>query len=154
MSRNMCILHGFVGKDAELKKTTTDTEYARFSLATTESWKDKQGNKQSKTEWHQIVVWGAKAKVAADHFKKGTELDIMGKIEYQQVEDKDSGKKITYTTIKLIDFDFCGKRGDNGGYSERPEPEQSGYQKDENTDSDNSGESSGGSSSTEDDIPF
>ena len=147
MGMNKVTLHGFVGKDAELKTTPGGKSYCKFSLATTEQWKDPQGEKQSKTEWHQIVCWGKAGENAAKYIKKGAELIIEGKIEYQDVLDKDdSSKKFRFTTIKMSTFDFCGKRGDNSGGSSSPDPEPSGR--------DAYDSSSNESSSSDDDIPF
>ena len=149
MGMNRIFLHGFVGKDAELKTASGEKSYCRFSLATTETWKNPAGEKQSKTEWHQIIAWGKKGENAAKFIKKGMELFVDGKVEYQDVADKDdSSKKYRFTSIKMENFDFCGKRGDNGG-SYAPDPEPTGR---DAMDSDNNG----GSGSTDDDqdIPF
>jgi single-strand DNA-binding protein len=128
MGMNKCTLHGHVGKDPELKKTSANKSFCRFSLATTETWKDQSGEKKSKTEWHQIVAWGKQAESIVKFVKKGQEIIVNGKIEYQTVEDKnDSSKKVTFTSIKLIDFDFCGKKDGNSGGGSYPEPEESGY---------------------------
>jgi single-strand DNA-binding protein len=148
MGMNKCTLHGHVGKDPELKKTSADKPFCRFSLATTETWKDQSGEKKSKTEWHQVVAWGKQAEAIAKFVKKGQEIIVNGKIEYQTVEDKnDSSKKVTFTSIKLIDFDFCGKKDGNSG-SGYPEPEESGYS------GGGSSDSGAGDSSVDDDIPF
>lgn len=145
MGMNKISLHGHVGKDPELKTTKDNNPFCRFSLATTESWKDKSGEKKSKTEWHQIVAWGKQAEAISKYVVKGQELIVEGKVEYQTVEDKnDSSKKVTYTSIKLLNFDFCGKKADSGGSgSARPDPEPSGYTPDSDSDS-----------SIDEDIPF
>jgi single-strand DNA-binding protein len=154
MATNMIFLHGFVGKDAELKTTTNNKPMARFSLATTETWKDQQGVKQSKTEWHQIVVWGTKAESVAKIIRKGQELLVKGKLEYN--EDKE--KKITYAFIKLIDFDFCGKRGDSGNSNHTPDPEFSGREDNREFSPEDDGFPASAPSSSagsfDDDVPF
>jgi len=151
MGMNRVLLHGYVGKDAELKTTSGGKSYCKFSLATTETWKDPGGEKQSKTEWHQIVAWGKKGENASKFIKKGMELFVEGKVEYQDVPDKDdSSKKFRFTTIKLENFDFCGKRGDTGG-SYAPDPEPSGR---DTMDSDTNGGGDTTASSYDDDIPF
>jgi single-strand DNA-binding protein len=150
MGMNEVKLHGFVGKDAELKVTSGGKKYCRFSLATTETWKNPDGEKQSKTEWHQIICWGAKGENASKYIKKGKELLITGKIEY--TEDKDDKTK-KWTTIKMTEFDFCGKLGDTSSSYEH-EPEPTGY---ESRDEAGGVETdSGTSNGTEDDgdIPF
>jgi single-strand DNA-binding protein len=152
MGMNKCQLHGHVGKDPELKTTTAGMPFCRFSLATTENWKDKNGEKKSKTEWHQIVAWGKQAETIAKLVGKGKEIIVIGKIEYQTV-DKD-GHKTTYTSIKLSEFDFCGKKGDGNDSYGMPDPEPSGYIPD--GDSSDDVPSSGGSTASFDDsdIPF
>lgn len=148
MSTNKCYLHGFVGKDPEFKTLPDGNSLARFSIATTENWKNKAGEKQSKTEWHNIAAWGKQAETVQKFVKKGQELLIEGKIEYTQNKDT----KVWYTNIRLIVFDFCGKKGEGtGGYS-TPDPEYSGP--------DNSGSTSfepsmgEGTPAPDDDIPF
>lgn len=146
MSMNECRLHGFVGKDAELKETGAGKKYCVFSLATTENWKDPQGEKQSKTEWHNVIAWGKPGENAAKMIKKGTELIVCGKIEYQP--DKEN-PKVKFTSIKMVSFDFCGKRGDTGG-NNYPEPEPSGRDAGDYESDNGTGEATG----TEDEIPF
>jgi single-strand DNA-binding protein len=155
---NKATLHGYVGRDPELKMTQGGVAFARFSFATTEVWKDKEGNKQSKTEWHQIVAWGPLAERAEKNIKKGQELLIEGKIEYQQVPDKDNPeKKVTFTNIKMSNFDFCGKKDGNSGNS-RPDPDpgrDANYSGHDNSgDDDYTPPASSSSSSYDDDIPF
>lgn len=111
MTLNKVMLHGNLGKDPELKMTTGGVAFCRFSLATTETWLDNNKQKQQKTEWHSIISWGKVAERANQHLRKGKEILLEGKIEYQTVPDKDNPqKKITFTNIKMLNFDFCGKR--------------------------------------------
>jgi len=122
---NLVILHGHVGKVPEEKVTTSGAKFARFSFATTETWKDStSGEKKTKTEWHQIVAWGAMAdRVIKGIDKKGKELNIFGKIEYTQKDDpNNAGKKLNFTNIKLTSFEYCGKRDENSSYS-APDPD-------------------------------
>lgn len=154
MGTNVVFLHGHVGRDPEFKKTSGDKPFCRFPFATTETWKDNSGNKQSKTEWHQVVAWGPLAERISKNIKKGQELLINGKIEYQVVPDKDNpDKKITFTNIKMNNFDFCGKKDNNG----RPEPEYTGPDSggNNNDDVDEPGDlSTLSTSNSDDDIPF
>lgn len=114
-------LHGHVGADPKDKATTTGNKFARFSFATTETWKDKAtGEKRSKTEWHQIVAWGSWADRVLKNVKKGQELLVTGKIEY--IADKEH-PGVTYCNIKLSNFEFCGKKKDSANRSEMPEPD-------------------------------
>lgn len=152
MGMNKWTGHGHVGKDPELKTKEGGTALCRFSFATTETWLDKDKKKQSRTEWHQIVCWGALAERAAKFITKGKELLIEGKIEYQQVDDKNNpGKKITFTNIKMINFDFCGKN-DNSNY--RPDPEEPGYIPADNSSDDTCAPSGSNGAYDDSDIPF
>ena len=156
MSMNECKLHGYLGRDPELKATPGGATLCRFSVATTENWKDKDGNKKSKTEWHNIVAWNKQAESIEKFFKKGSEILLTGKIEYTQADNPaDSTKKITYTHIRLISFEFCGKKNDGGSSSHEPDPEQTGYTESDNNGSSDSQTSIGTTSNyDESDIPF
>jgi single-strand DNA-binding protein len=124
MSLNLNILHGFVGKDAELKMTPNGMALLSFSLATTETWKTKEGEKKEKTQWHQIKVWGKQAEGLEPYIKKGIELIVIGKTEYTEAPDKDNpSKKVYFTNIIADKVDFCGKRGDSSSHRESPDPE-------------------------------
>ena len=103
---NKAILIGNVGKEPELKKVS-DTSYCTFSLATSESSKDKNGEWQTKTEWHNIVVWRNTADYAAKNVKKGNQVFVEGKIRTRNYEDN-AGKKVYVTeivadTIRLLE---------------------------------------------------
>lgn len=122
---NKWIGKGFVGRDPELKMTPNGQALCRFSIATTERWV-KDGEKKEKTEWHNIVAWGKQAEAIEKYVRKGQELLIEGKIEYNTYADKDNPDKKLYSThIRLDRFEFCGKSNDGG--SSRPDPEPSGY---------------------------
>lgn len=153
MSMNKCYLHGNVGQDPQSKTLPDGKMLCRFSIATTETWKNQAGEKQSKTEWHNIAAWGKQAEAISKFVKKGSELLIEGKIEYTQ--DKDDPKK-KYTNIRLITFNFCGKKGSGGGST--PDPEYSGpeYGSDSQTPDMDEPNASSPAPSTfpDDDIPF
>lgn len=144
MSTNKVFIHGYIGGEIKSKDVNGKT-MAYFSVATSESWKDKDGNKKERTDWHNIIAWGPKADLAMKHLGKGREIVIVGKIKYNEYEDKDSHNKHRYTGIEVIDFDFCGKSGGSGSPHEPPMDE-----------SDNHGgsDNNGGSDSFEDEIPF
>ena len=149
MAFNKVMLHGNLGKDPELKTTTAGKSYCRFSMATTEKWKDANGTQQSKTEWHNCVCWGKRGEALANHFKKGSPIIVFGKIEYTEGTKNVNGTdiKIMYTQIRVDEWDFAGKN-EGGGYS-TPEPTPSGYQEDNYSGSDNNG-----GASLDDDVPF
>jgi single-strand DNA-binding protein len=85
---NKAQLIGFLGGDPEIRYTTDQKAIAKFSLATTDSWKDKDGKKQEKTEWHNIVIYGKLGEIAGQHLKKGSLVFLEGSIKYRSW-DKD-----------------------------------------------------------------
>ena len=97
---NKVILIGRLGKDPELKYTAESKAYAQFSLATSERWKDKEGNKQEKTEWHKIITWGKLAELMGEYLKKGSQVYLEGKLQTRSWE-KDDEKR--YTTQVVVD---------------------------------------------------
>lgn len=95
MSLNKVILIGNVGKDPEVKYIDQDVPYARFTLATSETYTKKNGEKVESTEWHNIVLWRGLAKVAEQYVKKGSKLYIEGKITHRQYEQNGVTKYLT-----------------------------------------------------------
>ncbi len=120
---NKVILVGTAGKDPELKMTTAGQPLARFSLATSEKWKDAQGNKKEKTEWHNIVIWGKLAEVAEKYVKKGMKLMLEGKIEYQEYTDSNGVKKHS-TSIRCENMEMLS-RVEGGEEQKAPSPSKS-----------------------------
>jgi single-strand DNA-binding protein len=102
-SFNKVMLIGNLGRDPELKATPSGQVLARFSVATTETWKNTQGEKQSKTEWHNIVVWGKQAEIADKFLRKGKQVLIEGKIQYREYTDQ-AGVKKTSCEIRCDNF--------------------------------------------------
>ncbi len=117
MSVNKAILLGFLGKDPELKYTTSGTAVCNFSVATSESWKDADGAKQESTTWHNIVAWGKQGEVIKEYFTKGQQIYLEGGIVNRSYEDKDGNKKYI-SEIKLQNFSFVGSKSDNEGGQE------------------------------------
>lgn len=111
-SVNMVILLGNVGADPEVRSTPGGQQVATISLATSRQWKDKSGEKQEKTEWHRLVVWGTLAEIVEKYVKKGTQLHVVGSVEYRQWDDKDGNKRYS-TEINVRDLSLLG--GGNGG---------------------------------------
>lgn len=114
---NKVILIGNLGKDPEVRTLESGRKVANFSLATTESYKDKDGNKKDATEWHNIVFWGPVVEVIEKYLKKGSSICIEGKIKTRSYEDKDKNKKYI-TEIFGDKMLMLGKK--EGGTSERP----------------------------------
>jgi len=108
-SVNKVILIGNLGKDPELKYTPGGQAVTNFSMATTERWRDKDGNNQDKTEWHNIVLWGRQAEIAKEYLAKGRQVYIEGRIQTRSWDDKDGNKRYT-TEIVGQRMQFLGTR--------------------------------------------
>ncbi|MCP4712739.1 MAG: single-stranded DNA-binding protein [Planctomycetes bacterium] len=119
---NKAILIGNLGKDPELRYTPGGQAVASFSLATGEKWRDKDGNMQDRTEWHNIVVWGRMAENAKEYLAKGRPVYIEGRIQTRSWDDKDGNKRYT-TEIVAQRLQFLGSRGDQGSAPGAPAPE-------------------------------
>ena len=104
---NRVTLHGFTGKDPEIKTFENGKKVAKFSLATQSYQKDKDGNKI--TDWHNLVFWEKKAELCEKYVKKGSELIVEGEISYRDYTDKDGVKKY-FTEIICNSLEFCGKK--------------------------------------------
>lgn len=113
-SLNKVILIGNVGRDPELKMTPGGQALARFSLATSETWKTPQGEKKEKTEWHRIVVWGKQAEIAEKYLRKGKQIMVEGRIQYGEYTDQ-AGVKKTTCDIRCDNFVMLGRMEDGGG---------------------------------------
>ncbi|MEC8853665.1 MAG: single-stranded DNA-binding protein [Bacteroidota bacterium] len=115
---NKVILIGNLGKDPEVRYLDSGVAVANFSLATTENYKNKEGERVSQTEWHNIVLWRGLAEVAEKWLKKGSSVYIEGKIRHRKWEDKEGNTR--YTTEILGDnMTMLGKKDDNS--SDAPE---------------------------------
>jgi single-strand DNA-binding protein len=94
-SVNKVILVGNLGRDAELRYTPGGAPVATLNLATTEVWNDKAGQRQEKTEWHRVVLWGKTAESLSEYLVKGKQLYIEGRLQTRQWDDKDGNKRYT-----------------------------------------------------------
>lgn len=108
MSVNKVILVGRLGKDPEVRYMSNSEAVANFSLATSEQWKDKAGEKQEKTEWHNCVIYQRGAEVLGEYCKKGAQLYVEGKLQTRKWQDKDTGKDRYTTEIIVRDFKMLG----------------------------------------------
>jgi len=122
---NRILLHGFSGKDPEIKTLESGKKIAKFTFATSESYKDSQGNKQTSTEWHNIIVWDKLADLCEKYVKKGSELILEGKITYRDYTDKEGVKKY-FTEIVCNGIEFCGSKKDS---ETKTDDKQGEYQK-------------------------
>ncbi len=109
-SVNKAILIGNLGSDPELRYTASGTAVASFNIATTERYKDKNGEKQERTEWHTIVCWARLGELANEYLKKGRSVYIEGRIQTRNYEDKDGIKRYK-TEIVCQQMQFLGGRG-------------------------------------------
>ncbi len=114
-SVNKVILVGNLGKDPEVKYTPSGVPVAKFSLATNERYKDKAGEWQDRTEWHNIVAWQRLAEIIGEYVKKGSKIYIEGRLQTSSWEDKQSGEKKYRTEIVASDLVLLGGRGEGGG---------------------------------------
>jgi single-strand DNA-binding protein len=111
MSVNKVILVGRLGRDPETRFTGGGQAVANFSVATDETYKDKNGERQKRTEWHKIVVWGKQAEIAQQYLKKGSLIFVEGRIQSREWQDKE-GQKRTSFEIVATNFRMLGGRGD------------------------------------------
>ena len=115
-SVNKVILVGNLGRDPEVRYMANGEAVCNFSIATTDSWKDKNGEKQERTEWHNIVMYRRLAEIAGEYLKKGAPVYLEGKLQTRKWQDKDG--KDRYTTEILADqMQMLGGRGEGGGQS-------------------------------------
>lgn len=139
---NKVILVGNLGRDPEVRTTPSGQPVTNFTLATSRRWKDREGNKQEKTEWHNIVVWGKQAETCGQYLSKGRQVFVEGRIATRSYDDKDGNKRYI-TEIVARDVRFLGggsgsgaSRGADSGFVAPP------------------GEGAGSGPADDDDIPF
>ena len=113
-SVNKVILLGNVGKDPEIKATSSGVPVATFSIATSERFKDKTGNWQDRTEWHNLVAYQRTAEIVRDYVKKGNKLYIEGRLQTSSWDDKTTGQKKYKTEIIVNDLSLLSGRGEGG----------------------------------------
>lgn len=121
---NKAILVGRLGRDPEVRHTASGTPVANFSLATDESWTDKNGERQRRTEWHQIVVWSRLAEICERYLRKGRLVFIEGQIQTREWEDRDGNRRRT-TEIVARNMQMLGSRSDEMGMGSGPQRQSS-----------------------------
>ncbi len=124
---NKVILVGRVGKDPEVKHTPSGTAVVSFSLATSETYKDKSGNKQEKTEWHNIVAWNKLAEIIGKYVEKGQQIYCEGKITTRKWQDQSGNDRYT-TEIVIHDMKMLGGKKDNKAQNSYTAPQPGGYE--------------------------
>src|SRR5690242_4149364 len=123
-SVNKVILVGNLGRDAELRYTPGGAAVATINMATTEVWNDKQGQRQEKTEWHRVVLWGKSAESLTEYLVKGKQIYVEGKLQTRQWDDKDGNKR--YTTEIRGDRVVLLGGGGGGGRGQSMERQEVG----------------------------
>ncbi|HLJ86851.1 MAG TPA: single-stranded DNA-binding protein [Candidatus Angelobacter sp.] len=153
-SVNKVILVGNLGKDPEVKYTPSGMAVAKFSLATNERFKDKGGEWQDRTEWHNIVAWQRLAEIVGEYVKKGSKIYLEGRLQTSSWEDKQSGEKKYRTEIVAQDLVLLGGRGEGGGDYEGRSSRGSSSSSSYDQRPSQSDEMSHSTEITDDDIPF
>lgn len=115
-SLNKAMVIGRLGADPDVRYTQSNTAVATMSVATTERYKDRNGELQENTEWHRIVAWGRLAEICQQYLKKGSLVYFEGPIQTREWEDKEGQKRYT-TEIKALNMQMLDSRGDSGGSS-------------------------------------
>ena len=115
-SVNRVFLVGNLGRDAEQRQTTSGSSVSNFSLATTDTWTDKSsGQRQERTEWHRVVVWGRQAESLQPYLTKGKQIFVEGRLQTREWNDRDGNKKYTTEVVANRITLLGGGRGDSGG---------------------------------------
>lgn len=147
MSVNKAILVGNLGKDPEIRFTGTGRAVCKFPLATTTSWNDNEGNRQERTEWHNVIVWGKQGENCGKFLSKGRQVFVEGEIRSRSYDDKDGNKRyITEIIAQNVRFlgGQGGGRGAGGGDPGFPDEPGPGI----------GGQGGGIAPTDDDDIPF
>jgi single-strand DNA-binding protein len=113
-SVNKVILLGNLGKDPEVKYTPSGTPVAKLTVATNDRYKDKEGQWQDRTEWHNVVLWQRLAEIAGEYLKKGSKVYIEGKLQTRSWEDKQTNQKKYMTEVVGNDIVLLSSRGEGG----------------------------------------
>jgi len=122
MSVNKAILVGRLGRDPETRYTSAGQAVCNFTLATDETYRDRAGERQKRTEWHRIVVWGKQAEIAQQYLRKGSLVFVEGRIQTRQWDDREGQKR---TTVEIVanNFRMLGGRSEGGSAASVPEAE-------------------------------
>ena len=114
-SVNKVILVGNLGKDPEVKYTPSGSAVAKFSIATSYRYKDKNEQWQEQTEWHNIVAWARLAEIAGEYLKKGSKVYVEGRLQTRSWDDKNTNQKRYMTEVVVNDLVLLGGRGESAG---------------------------------------
>lgn len=145
-SINKVILIGNLGRDPEVRYMPSGDAIANISVATTDTWKDKSGEKQESTEWHRVVFFGKTAEICGQYLKKGSPIYVEGSLRTRKYQDKDGQDKYI-TEIRGDRMQMLGGRGAGGGTADYEAPSESAPRG-------KPAQSGGGFDDLDDDIPF
>ena len=112
---NKVILIGNLGRDPEIRSTTSGMPVANLSIATNRKWKDRDGNPQEQTEWHRVVVFGRQAEIAGQYLSRGRQIYLEGRLQTRSWEDRQSGETKYSTEVVCENFQMLGRRDGGGG---------------------------------------
>lgn len=126
-SLNKVILIGNLGRDPEVRYMPNGEAVCNFSIATTDSWKDKQGQKQERTEWHNIVMYRRLAEIAGEYLRKGSAVYVEGRIQTRKWQDKNTGQDRYTTEIIADQMQMLGSRSGGGAAPMSGESQGGGY---------------------------
>jgi len=149
-SVNKVILVGNLGADPELRYTNTGTAVANLRIATNEQWTDKNGERQSRTEWHNIVAWGKLGEICGKYLKKGRSIYVEGRLQTRTWDDQSGQKRYTTEVVAQVMQMLGGRPGEGGSDASEPDtnwesrPHQSQPE----------GDVAVNSAATDDDLPF
>ena len=145
-SVNKVILLGNLGADPEVRYTNTGTAVANFRIATNDRWTDKNGAKQERTEWHNIVVWSKLAEICGKYLKKGSSVYVEGRLQTRSWDDQAGNKRYTTEIVAQVMQMLGGRGGESqeGEWAARPAAEESQALPDIPV----------GSAASDDDLPF
>jgi single-strand DNA-binding protein len=152
---NKVILVGYLGADPDMRYTPSGQGVCELRLATSESWNDKNGQRQERTEWHRVVVWGKRAEVCSKYLSKGRQVYVEGRIQTRTYDDKEGVKKYM-TEIIAADVQFLGGgKGEGGGRKDDgPPPPDGDFGGAGYGGGSGGGGGGGGGGGPDDDIPF
>lgn len=153
---NKVILVGRLGKDPEIRSTPSGTSVARFTVATDEKFTDRNGEKQERTEWHNITAWGKLGEICGQYLRKGKLVYIEGSIRTDSWDDKESGQKKYRTEIVANTMKMLDRRGDEEGGGGGSRSSYGGGYNQSGSSSKGSGKPSSGPDMIDDDeeVPF
>ena len=154
-SVNKVILVGNLGADPEVRYTQNSQPVANFRIATTDVWTDREGSRQERTEWHNIVAWGKLGEICGKYLKKGKQIYVEGRLQTRQWEDKEGGKRYTTEVVANI-MQMLGRpsEGEGGGGSGGHGAARAGGRGEPRDLEEPYPPAPGGEAADEDDLPF